>query len=623
MCGICGILRNDRAPVDRSILHRMNDRLKHRGPDGDGYYFAPGVGLGMRRLAVIDLVTGDQPIPNEDKTIWIVFNGEIFNFLQLRSSLERLGHQFCTQTDTECILHLYEEYGEDCVDHLRGQFAFVIWDQKKAKALMARDRFGQKPLYYAVMNGCLYFSSEMPSLLSALPEKPPIDFGSIDLYLSLQYIPEPKTPYINVFKLPAAHRMVYANGNMDITRYWQLQYEPKHSDSKLDLMQELQERVSEAVRIRMISDVPLGAHLSGGIDSSIIVAMMAESSNFPVKTFTIGFDVDEFSEVSYARKVAELYNTDHHEFILTFGDIPEILENLAQHIGEPFADPSAIPLHFLSRMTREYVTVALNGDGGDEAFAGYQRYWLDPLANLYCTLPGMISKRFMPKIAGMLANRRDTPVGTNLVDGLKRLETMVKIDHRASILRWGSYFSPEMKKSIWREPLSDEAEAFLMRKYESALATSYLDRTLFTDISTYLPGDLLLKADRMTMKNSLEGRSPFLDHELASWAARLPESQKVKGRVGKYILRKCFEEKLPKEVFKRGKQGFGIPVGNWFREPLSDWVGQTLLEEDNPCQKWFRMEQISTLLDEHRNFRENHGKRIFALVMLFLWARSL
>ncbi len=623
MCGICGILRNDQDPIDRSLLERMNEAIRHRGPDGDGYYLAPGVGLGIRRLAIIDLVTGNQPIPNEDETIWIIFNGEIFNFPQLRTSLERLGHCFRTKTDTECILHLYEEYGEDCVNHLRGQFAFAVWDQKKESLFIARDRLGQKPLYYASRDGCFYFSSELPSLLIAFSEKPLIDLTAIDLYLSLQYIPEPYTPFSEVYKLPAAHRMVINRGKTDISRYWQLNYEPKHQAPEDELIAELREIVAEAVRIRMISDVPLGAHLSGGIDSSIVVSLMAEASNLPVKTFSVGFDVDEFSEISYAREVAEKYGTDHHEFILTYGNIPKTLEQLVQHFGEPFADPSAIPLFYLSQMTREFVTVALNGDGGDEAFAGYQRYWLDPWANIYCKLPRFITQRLVPKITALLPDKKDTPVGSNLVNGMKRLKDLVEIDRRASILRWGSYFSPEWKSRLWRESITDSAEAYLVKTFESAAAKSYLDRTLSTDINTYLPGDLLLKADRMTMINSLEGRSPFLDHELATWAARLPESYKVKRRVGKYILRKAFVDELPPNVFHRGKQGFSVPVGYWFRDPLSAWAEQILINEENPCHYWFRKETITTLLDEHRNQKENHGKRIYALVMLYLWAKDL
>ena len=623
MCGICGILRPDQGPIDRSLLERMNTTIIHRGPDGDGFYYAPGVGLAMRRLAIIDLNTGDQPIPNETESVWIVFNGEIFNFPELREQLQRRGHRFKTLTDTECIVHLYEEYGDDCVQYLRGQFAFAVWDQPKQRLLIARDRFGQKPLYYTQQNGNFFFSSELSSLLGALPSQADIDLVSIDLYLSLQYIPEPRTPYRGILKLPAAHKLIYEKGNLRIEPYWQLEYEPKHQASEDDLIAELRELLTEAVRIRMISDVPLGAHLSGGIDSSVVVALMAGASDLPVKTFSVGFEETSFSELPYARAIAERYQTDHREFTLTFGDIPATLEKLIAHFGEPFADPSAIPLYYLSQLTREYVTVALNGDGGDEAFAGYQRYWLDPWANRYNRLPRAITNGLIPQLIRWFPDKKDRPAGGSLVNGLKRLEQLAQIDERASILRWGSYFSPQWKKRLWREPREDQAEAYLIQHFEQAPARTFLDRTLSTDNRTYLSGDLLVKADRMTMANSLEGRSPFLDHIVAEWAARLPDHLKVRGYTGKYLLRKAFADQLPASISRRGKQGFGIPLGTWFRGPLADWAEEIIMGDSTPLRTWFQPSSLQSILDEHRLGRQNHGKRIYALVMLGLWGKDL
>ncbi len=619
MCGICGIARADRSPVDRQTLINMNQALFHRGPDGDGFYYAPGIGLAMRRLAIIDLNTGDQPIPNEDESLWIVFNGEIFNFQELRIELEQRGHHFRTQTDTECILHLYEDHGESCLQYLRGQFAFAIWDQTQQRLFLARDRFGQKPLYYSFRDGILYFSSELPSLLTGLPSKPEIDLDAIDLYLSLQYIPDPRTPYLGIYKLPAAHKMVYTNGEQRIEPYWRLVYTPKHLATEDELVGELRQILTQAVRLRMISDVPLGAHLSGGIDSSIIVALMAEASDLPVKTFSVGFKESSFSELPHARTVAQRYGTDHQEFTLTFGDIPDTMEKLASHFGEPFADPSAIPLFYLSKLTREYVTVALNGDGGDEAFGGYQRYWLDPWANRLHAFSKVVTSRMLQGVFRRLPDKNDRPEGGSLVNGLKRLEQLAQIDARASILRWGSYFSPGRKERLWRESRPDQAEKFLIDQYGTALADSFLDRTLSTDIHTYLPGDLLVKADRMTMANSLEGRSPFLDHYLAEWAACLPEKWKTRGFTGKYLLRKAFAKELPPTVMQRGKQGFSIPIGSWFRDPLADWARDVLLDEESRFHDWFEPAIIETILQEHREGRYNHGKRIYALVMLALW----
>ncbi len=628
MCGICGITHQDNRPVDRELVQAMNAAIIHRGPDGDGFHFAPGVGLAMRRLAVIDLNTGDQPIANEDESVWIVFNGEIFNFPSLRADLEARGHHFRTQTDTECIVHLYEDFGDDCIQYLRGQFAFALWDSNKQRLLIARDRLGQKPLYYTLTGDTLYFSSELSSLLEALPSRPEIHFPAIDLYLSLQYIPEPLTPYEGIFKLPAAHKLTFERGSINVQRYWQLEYEPKLTDSEDELIEELRFRMQDAVVMRMISDVPLGAHLSGGIDSSIVVALMAQASSLPVKTFSVGFEEASFSELPYARAVAERYATDHQEFTLTFGDIPATISKLITHFGEPLADPSALPLYHLARLTRQHVTVALNGDGGDEAFAGYHRYWLDPWANRYTKLPLILTEKMVPALTRMLPNRKDSPVGSNLIDGLKRLEQLASIDPRASILRWGSYFSPAWKTNLWREEYRTQftrrpAEALLVSEFEDAFADCFMDRTLFTDIHTYLPGDLLVKADRMTMAHSLEGRSPFLDHELASWAARLPENMKVRGRTGKYLLRKAFARDLPPRVHTRGKQGFGIPLGDWFRGPLSDWARDVILDPQSPLDQWFESQPRQRLLEEHAAGRANHGKRIYALVVLGLWAENV
>ena len=625
MCGICGIVRSDLEPVAPPLLEQMNAALLHRGPDGQGFYYRPGVGLAMRRLAVIDLNTGDQPIANEDKTMWIVFNGEIYNFPDLRAGLEKRGHRFRTRTDTEAVLHLYEEHGPECVHFLRGMFAFALWDEKKQSLVIARDRLGKKPLYYAVQSGAFYFSSELTSLLSVLPQRPPVNLQAIDLYLSLQYIPEPLTAYENVFKLLPAHRLIWHIGEFQTERYWELEYEPKLTGSEQELAEELRERVRQAVHMRLISDVPLGAHLSGGIDSSIVVAMMAEASSEPVKTFTANFQESSFSEVAYARSVARRYATDHHEFMLTYQDIPGTVEELITHFGEPFADPSALPLYHLSRLTREHVTVALNGDGGDEAFAGYQRYWLDPWANRYLRLPAVITRKLAPGLIRNLPGRADQPVGRDLIGGLKRLEQLATIDPRASILRWGSYFSPEMKANLWKPEYRSaldlrQAETYLLDHFDAAPAHSFLDQTLYTDISTYLPGDLLVKADRMTMAHSLEGRSPFLDYELMGWAARLPGRMKVRCGQGKYLLREAFRDYLPSNVQKRSKQGFGVPVNAWLRAGLSDWARELMHAH---LTGWFDSRMLSDLLEEHRAGRSDHGKRLWALTVLALWKQSV
>jgi len=626
MCGICGLSYSDNRPGDREILQEMNTAVRHRGPDSDGFYIADGVGLAMRRLAIIDVKGGDQPIANEDGSIQIIFNGECYNYPEMRVELERRGHRFYTQTDTECLVHYYEDEGDDCVKRLRGMFAFALWDTHKRRLLIARDRLGKKPIYYTIQNGELYFCSELSGLLQALPHRPEIDLEAIDLYLSLQYIPEPRTVYRDIYKLPAAHTLVWENGQAKINRYWDYSYQPKWVGNENDLADELRLCLREAVKMRLISEVPLGAHLSGGLDSSIVVALMAELSDAPVKTFSVGFQEEEFSELSYARAVAQKYSTDHHEFTLTYGDIPATLEKIISHFGEPFADASAIPLYHLSLLTRDYVTVALNGDGGDEDFAGYQRYWLDPLANLYLQAPPFLTRNLVPSIMHHLPDNSTRPVGKSFINGLKRLEQLPRVDRRASILRWGSYFAPWQRGQLWKEEhwknfRADNAESLLAESYDKA-SGSFLDRTLYTDLHNYLPGDLLVKADRMTMAASLEGRSPFLDHEIVEWCARLPDSLKIRGRSGKYLLKKAFADYLPENVKSHGKQGFGIPLAAWFRGPLVDWSRELLLGAESPLNNLFNQSTLQNLMDEHAQARADHGKRLYALTMLALWMKG-
>ncbi|HET7143738.1 MAG TPA: asparagine synthase (glutamine-hydrolyzing) [Anaerolineales bacterium] len=622
MCGICGLSHSTDQKPERALLEKMNASIAHRGPDSEGYHVDAGVGLAIRRLAIIDVSGGDQPIANEDESVWIIFNGECYNYPEMRTELERRGHRLATRTDTECIVHFYEDEGDECIKRLRGMFAFALWDEKKKRLLLGRDRLGKKPMYYTIQNGSIYFGSELSAVLTALPDKPEINLEAIDLYLSLQYIPDPLTAYEGICKLPPAHTLVWENGQARIQRYWDTTYQPKWTASEDELAEELRLRLRESVRMRLLSERPLGAHLSGGIDSSIIVALMSEFASGPVKTFSAGFAEQNFSELPHARAVAERYATDHHEFTLTYGDIPSTLEKIAPHFGEPFADASAIPLYHLSMMTREHVTVALNGDGGDEDFAGYQRYWLDGFANAYARAPRFLTRSLIPSIANLIPDNADRPVGQSLINGFKRLEQLPEIDRRASILRWGSYFSPRQRAALWKPEFHfnlDNAQDLLARQFDSA-AGSYLDKTLYTDLHTYLPGDLLVKADRMTMAASLEGRSPFLDHEIVEWAARVPDHLKVKGRSGKYLLKKAFAKELPESIKSRGKQGFGIPLSAWFRGPLRDWSREMLLGDGSPLRKWFDRAALATIIEEHSSARVDHGKRLYALAMLGVWA---
>ncbi|HET6846165.1 MAG TPA: asparagine synthase (glutamine-hydrolyzing) [Anaerolineales bacterium] len=627
MCGICGLAYSDQRLGDAELLRVMSDAIRHRGPDSEGTYIAEGIGLAMRRLAIIDVQGGDQPISNEDESMWITLNGEIYNYAEMRRALEARGHKFKTHSDTECILHYYEDEGEACVDHLRGMFAFALWDGKKRRLLLARDRLGKKPIHYAIQNGCLYFCSELGALLRALPIQPDVDPEALDLFLSLQYIPEPRTAFCGVFKLPAAHVLTWESGILNIRRYWDYSPEPKIKAGEAQLAEELRDRLREAVRIRLMSEVPLGVHLSGGLDSSIVVSLMAELCDAPVQTFAVGFAEQGYSELPLARAVATRYGTDHHEFMLRYDDLPATLELVVQHIGEPFADASAIPLYHLARLTRETVTVALNGDGGDEALAGYQRYWLDPLANAYLRAPHWLTHRAIPAVAGRLRDDMTRPTGQGLVDGLKRLERLPNVDPRASILRWSSHFSEVERKSLWKREFwrafdARAAEGILVNAYDRA-SGSALDRTLYADVHTYLPGDLLVKADRMTMAASLEARSPFLDQEIIAWTARLPDATKVRGNRGKHLLRRAFASALPAEVLRHPKQGFGIPLGAWFRGPLQKWSRELLLGTGRPLAPWFEEAPIRMMLDEHIAGTSDHGKRLYSLAMMAAWAASL
>ncbi len=626
MCGICGLAYSDDRLGDREILKQMSSGIRHRGPDSDGYYADKGIGLGIRRLAIIDVKGGDQPISNEDGSLWVILNGEIYNHPDLRRDLTSRGHELKTKTDTECILHYYEDEGDDCLRHLRGMFAFALWDGSRRRLLLARDRLGKKPIYYAIQDSVLYFCSELAPLVGALPHRPRVDLQAIDLYLALQYVPEPVTAFQGVFKLPAGHALAWENGDFKVRRYWDFSYTPDLVGTETELEEELRVRLREAVKMRLISEVPLGAHLSGGLDSSIVVALMAELSDAPVKTFSVGFEEQAYSELPYARAMAEKYATEHHEYILRYDDLPGTLETISGHFGEPFADASAVPLYLLSRITRQSVTVALNGDGGDEDFAGYQRYGLDPLATWYSKWPGSITHRLIPWLARQIRDDSEQPTGRSLANGLKRLDQVSRIGPNASILRWSSYFAPWQREALWREEhwrglRRDGPEALVAAEYNQAKGT-HLDRTLYADTHTYLPGDLLVKADRMTMAASLEGRSPFLDHELVSWTARLPDRMKLRGRQGKHLLKKAFAAYLPPKVLDHRKQGFGIPLAAWYRGPLAEWSRGLLLAGDTPLRAWFHEAELKAYIDEHRDARADHGKRLYALSMLAIWAKA-
>jgi len=626
MCGICGVAFADiRREIDMDTLSAMNRVIRHRGPDSDGFYRSPGIGLAARRLAIIDVSGGDQPISNEAGNIHVVANGEIYNHGSLRSELLRRGHSFSSRVDTEVIVHLYEEFGRDCVKHLRGMFAFALWDSATGTLLIARDRVGKKPLFYAVHNGTLLFGSELKCVLAYpdLPKNP--NLTAISHFLTLQYVPDPLSAVDGVSKLPPAHRLIWQRGSLTVERYWDLEYTPKLEVSDGELQARVRDAVTESVRIRLMSDVPLGAHLSGGIDSSIVVGLMAGLMDRPVETFSVGFHEEAFSELSYARQIADRFGTRHHELMVT-PDAIQVLPQLVDHFDEPFADPAAIPLWYLSEFTRKNVTVALNGDGGDEAFAGYQRYFADAIADAYALVPLPIRSRAFDPLLRLLPAGGGRPIERSYTSAVRLVARAARLSHAASVVRWGSYFDEAEKTLLFRpEVLAGahivSAASLLEASFYAAHADNRLDRTLYTDVNNYLPGALLVKADRMTMAHSLEARSPFLDHEVLELGARLPRRWKVRGRTTKRILRSAFSDLLPPALARRPKVGFGVPLAAWFRGPLREFTNDLLLGRDARVAEILRQSAITSLLAEHQAGTNDHGKRIWALLNLELWFR--
>jgi asparagine synthase (glutamine-hydrolysing) len=626
MCGICGQLVSDPARgADSDLLRRLNTTIRHRGPDSEGYHVKGAVGLAISRLAVIDVAGGQQPITNEDGSIIVVFNGEIYNFRELRAELENLGHRFRTRSDTEVIVHGYEQWGDAALQHFNGMFAIALWDEPRQRLLLARDRMGKKPLYWHWSKHGLLWGSEAKAVLAAPWVERRVNPVALHHYLTLQYVPDPLTIFDGMNRLPAAHKLVVERGGEpQVSRWWQLEFEPKwHMDDR-EAVEQARKLLAAAVERRLISEVPLGAFLSGGIDSSTIVALMAERSSKPVQTFSIGFEEERYSETSYARQVADRYHTDHHEFVFRAEDLIRVIEESVSAFDEPFADPAALPLLELSRQARQSVTVALCGDGGDETLAGYRRYAIDGLLRPYSALPAWVTQRAVPAMMRHVPEPTWIPEDRNPVTGLKRLGQFSRTSPKASLVRWGSYFSQEEKLSLYTECLRDrflqtDSADWLAAAYDEAHASSLLDRTLYVDHVTYLSGDLLPKTDRMTMAHSLEARSPFLDVEWVEWTARLPERLKVRWLSGKQLLKSAFSHLLPPAICARGKQGFGVPVGEWLKNELRDWNRERLV--DNPfLNEWFRPTAIQQLIDEHNGRRFNHGKRLWALLIFSTWS---
>ncbi|HVF48715.1 MAG TPA: asparagine synthase (glutamine-hydrolyzing) [Pyrinomonadaceae bacterium] len=621
MCGIVGIVRRDEHAVDEALLARMCEAIRHRGPDEDGFYLEGPTGMAMRRLAIIDLEGGQQPIPNRDRTAWIVFNGEIYNYPELRRQLEGLGHVFHTDCDTEAIIHAYDRYGADCAKHLRGMFAFAIWDERKQELLLARDRVGKKPLLYAHVKGQLIFGSEFQALLLHPDISREIDYAALHYYLSFMCVPAPLTAYRSIRKLEPGHTLRYTReGELIIERYWQPDFSKKENWTEEEAGERAVEILRDAVRVRLMSDVPLGAFLSGGVDSSAVVALMSEVSPTPVKTFSIGFEEQDFSELHHARRVAEHVGADHHEFIVR-PDALEVLPTLVEHYGEPYADSSAIPTYYVSRETRRHVTVALNGDGGDECFAGYERYAAMRLAENYRKLPRPLRDSLLEPAIAMLPT---SELRRSRVRDVKRFVHSASLPPVERYLRWVSVFNAEAKEELYSDEFSArmrgyESADFLAPWFARANGAGVVDAALLADTMTYLPNDLLVKVDIASMAVSLEARSPFLDHHVIEFAASLPERLKLRGRTTKYLLKQVLKKLLPAENLNRSKMGFGVPIGHWFRGEMKEFLRDTLLTEKSLARGLFKPEAVRRLVEQHIAGERDHAHQLWTLLMLELW----
>jgi asparagine synthase (glutamine-hydrolysing) len=622
MCGIVGQLRPPGEVVDPATLAQMCAGLEHRGPDSRGLHHEGRAGLGIQRLRVIDLSTGDQPIYNEDRTVVVVMNGEIYNYRELRAELAARGHRFATQGDTEVIVHLYEEHGADCVRHLHGMFAFSLWDERRQQLLLARDRVGKKPMLYTLRDGVLTWASEMRALLAGADIPREVDPVALDAFLALGYVPAPHSVLRGVRKLPPAHTLLMRDGRVTLERYWKLDYGTKLDAPVEELCERIRAELLEATRRRLISDVPLGAFLSGGIDSSAVVAAMAQVASEPVRTFSIGFDHEGYDELPHARRIAERFGTVHEEFQVR-AEAVEIVPRIVRHYGEPFADSSAIPSFYLAELTRRHVTVALNGDGGDESFAGYQRYVANAVAGRLDRLPAPL-RRALAAAGGRLPDRGEVSSPLNRV---RRMAGGLALDACGRYARYVSWFDTAQRHALYSPAFAAEvgdadAYAELAARWDEATGASVVDRMLEVDAGTYLVDDLIAKIDIATMAHALEARSPFLDHRFMEFAASIPADLKVRGGEKKWILREALRGWLPDDILDRRKQGFSVPLSTWLRTDLQGWAREVLLDERSRERGYFAPGAVQAVLDRHAAGADGDAKRIYALLMLELWHRE-
>lgn len=612
MCGIAGIVSFDGRPVDLDELRRMCAVLVHRGPDDEGFYLSPDAGLGMRRLSIIDLTTGRQPVRNEDGSIWVVFNGELYNFKELRRELEQRGHAFYTATDTEAIAHLYEEYGTRCVEKMRGMFAFAVWDARRRELLLARDRLGIKPLYYAHVGGRLLFASEVKALLQLPEVERSLSWSAVSHLFTFLSTPRSESIVADVRKLEPGHVLVAtAGGRLRTERYWNVAFRPDHGRSEAYFVERLRELLEESVSLHLVSDVPLGAFLSGGIDSSSVVATMARLTGRPVKTFSIGFREAEYSELEHARFVSRQFHTEHHELTVE-PDVLDVIEDITWHLDEPFGDPSALPTYMVSRLASDHVTVVLSGDGGDELFAGYDKYVVEARERRY-RLPAP-ARRALGAIAGALpegARGRNFLHHLALTGSDRYLDasTLFRRDQKQRLFR-PEAFERLSTYDPWREAARDLANA----------SGGWLAALQYLDLQSYLPLDILTKVDRMSMAHSLEARVPLLDHTLVEFAATIPSELQRRNGTRKYLFKRAMRGILPDAILDRPKHGFGVPLDRWFRGQLAGFVRDLLLSETSRQRGIFNTAYIGQLLERHARGRPLELP-LWTLVSFELWCR--
>ena len=620
MCGIAGFTRFSDATGDVSSLLKMGDRIAHRGPDAHGEYLDEGVGLCHRRLSIIDLSSaGNQPMFSDDDNLVIVFNGEIYNFPALRKDLEQAGYAFKTKTDTEVILALYQREGARCLDKLFGMFAIAIWDKQKQELFLARDRLGKKPLYFYRDEKRFIFASEIKAILEIENVRKEIRHDAIYDFFVYQYVPEEKSIFKNIDKLRPGHYLIISKDRVTEKQYWDVSFRQQSTASEEEIADGLLDVIDTCTRQRMISDVPLGAFLSGGVDSSGVVALMANNSEKPVVTCSIGFDSKKYDEIQYARQVAEQYHTTHHELTVK-ENILEHLEKIVGFFDEPFADQSLVPTYFVSQLAKTKVTVALAGDGGDENFAGYSKYSVDQIENnLRNKVPGFIRENVFPAFV--------RPLQKSNVRTLNRAATLLEAMSKTPAE--GFYLTNTfMTDAMWNRLANDELKRSLGGYHPSAISTQFyndadaedhLSRVLYTDIKTYLVGDILVKVDRMSMANSLEVRAPILDHRVVEYAASIPSSLKLQQKEKKHILKKAFSRLLTPDILYRKKMGFSVPLAQWLRNELKATAEEKLLQPENGLSHYFRPEEIKTIWLEHQQGIKDHSAALWSLLMFELW----